>query len=306
MDTNNIDVVRAIVKVARPSDAKRAPPRKPQKPPPALQRAAALVQGVDACEGALKRCARAYAMPDDDSAMTDAARDAVDARVRALLRECQAALDEPSSDSGKPGSREAHARGGVEVARARTAALAALFRDLEVLRRRREAAASAPLAIHAAVDVDAALRTSNEDAELREMRSRRIVPEPPKPKPRPVAAKPAAKPPPPRARVPANQLQREQAQLEAEFESLSDAARTVEARTEDVSRLAAQFATLVDEQHDQVVTLDGLVGDTANQVDKAGDHVAQAASRRATLPRVFNAVVLSLAALLLLIHAVHS
>ena len=60
-----------------------------------------------------------------------------------------------------------------------------------------------------------------------------------------------------------------------------------------MSRLAAQFATLVDEQHDQVVTLDGLVGDTANQVDKAGDHVAQAASRRATLPRVFNAVVLS-------------
>ena len=54
------------------------------------------------------------------------------------------------------------------------------------------------------------------------------------------------------------------------------------------------------------MTLDGLVGDTANQVDKAGDHVAQAASRRATLPRVFNAVVLSLAALLLLIHAVHS
>ena len=307
MDTNNIDVVRAIVKAARPSDAKRAPPRKPRKPPPALQRAAALVQGVDACESALKRCARAYAMPDDDSAMTDAARDAVDARVRALLRECQAALDEPSSDNGKPGSREAHARGGVEVARARTAALAALFRDLEVIRRSREAAASAPLAIHAAVDADAALRTSNEDAELRAMRGRRIVVvEPPKPKPRPVAAKPAAKPAPPRARVPANQLQREQAQLEAEFESLSDAARTVEARTEDVSRLAAQFATLVDEQHDQVVTLDGLVGDTANQVDKAGDHVAQAASRRATLPRVFNAVVLSLAALLLLIHAVHS
>ena len=142
------------------------------------------------------------------------------------------------------------------------------------------------------------------------MRGRRIVVvEPPKPKPRPVAAaRPAAtpRPAPPRARVPANQLQREQAQLEAEFESLSDAARTVEARTEDVSRLAAQFATLVDEQHDQVVTLDGLVGDTANQVDKAGDHVAQAASRRATLPRVFNAVVLSLAALLLLIHAVHS
>ena len=106
--------------------------------------------------------------------------------------------------------------------------------------------------------------------------------------------------------MPANQLQREQAQLEAEFESLSDAARTVEARTEDVSRLAAQVATLVDEQHDQVVTLDGLVGDTANQVDKAGDHVAQAASRRATLPRVFNAVVLTLAVLLLLIHAVHS
>ena len=307
MDTNNIDVVRAIVKAARPSDAKRAPPRKPRKPPPALQRAAALVQGVDACEGALKRCARAYAMPDDDSAMTDAARDAVDARVRALLRECQAALDAPSSDSGKPGSREAHARGGVEVARARTAALAALFRDLEVLRRRREAAASAPLAIRVEVDADAALRTSNEDAELREMRSRRIVPEPPKPKPKPAAVRPAAKPArPPRARVPANQLQREQAQLEAEFESLSDAARTVEARTEDVSRLAAQFATLVDEQHDQVVTLDGLVGDTANQVDKAGDHVAQAASRRATLPRVFNAVVLSLAALLLLIHAVHS
>ena len=192
-------------------------------------------------------------------------------------------------------------------ARARTAALAALFRDLEVLRRRREAAASAPLAIRAAVDADAALRTSNEDAELREMRSRRIVPEPPKPKPKPAAVRPAAKPArPPRARVPANQLQREQAQLEAEFESLSDAARTVEARTEDVSRLAAQFATLVDEQHDQVVTLDGLVGDTANQVDKAGDHVAQAASRRATLPRVFNAVVLTLAALLLLIHAVHS
>ena len=140
------------------------------------------------------------------------------------------------------------------------------------------------------------------------MRGRRIVVvEPPKPKPKPVATRPAAKPAkPPRARVPANQLQREQAQLEAEFESLSDAARTVEARTEDVSRLAAQFATLVDEQHDQVVTLDGLVGDTANQVDKAGDHVAQAASRRATLPRVFNAVVLSLAALLLLIHAVHS
>ena len=109
MDTNNIDVVRAIVKAARPSDAKRVPPRKPQKPPPALQRAAALVQGVDACESALKRCARAYAMPDDDSAMTDAARDAVDARVRALLRECQAALDAPSSDNGKPGSREAHA-----------------------------------------------------------------------------------------------------------------------------------------------------------------------------------------------------
>ena len=108
------------------------------------------------------------------------------------------------------------------------------------------------------------------------------------------------------AAPPPSGLQREQAQLEAEFESLSDAARTVEARTEDVSRLAAQFATLVDEQHDQVVTLDGLVGDTANQVDKAGDHVAQAASRRATLPRVFNAVVLSLAALLLLIHAVHS
>ena len=104
MDTNNIDVVRAIVKAARPSDAKRAPPRKPQKPPPALQRAAALVQGVDACESALKRCARAYAMPDDDSAMTDAARDAVDARVRALLRECQAVLEEPSSDNGKPGS----------------------------------------------------------------------------------------------------------------------------------------------------------------------------------------------------------
>ena len=310
MDTNNIDVVRAIVKAARPSDAKRAPPRKPQKPPPALQRSAALVQGVDACESALKRCARAYAMPDDDAAMTDAARDAVDARVRALLRECQAALEEPSSDNGKPGSREAHARGGVEVARARTAALAALFRDLEVLRRRREAAASAPLAIRAAVDADAALRTSNEDAELRAMRGRRIVVvEPPKPKPKPVAAaKPAAtpRPAPPRAQVPANQLQREQAQLEAEFESLSDAARTVEARTEDVSRLAAQFATLVDEQHDQVVTLDGLVGDTANQVDKAGDHVAQAASRRATLPRVFNAVVLSLAALLLLIHAVHS
>ncbi len=307
MDTNNIDVVRAIVKAARPSDAKRAPPRKPRKPPPALQRAAALVQGVDACEGALKRCARAYAMPDDDSAMTDAARDAVDARVRALLRECQAALEEPSSDSGKPGSRDAHARGGVEVARARTAALAALFRDLEVLRRRREAAASAPLAIRVEVDADAALRTSNEDAELREMRSRRIVPEPPKPKPKPAAVRPAAKPArPPRARVPANQLQREQAQLEAEFESLSDAARTVEARTEDVSRLAAQFATLVDEQHDQVVTLDGLVGDTANQVDKAGDHVAQAASRRATLPRVFNAVVLTLAVLLLLIHAVHS
>ena len=212
-----------------------------------------------------------------------------------------------SSDSGKPGSREAHARGGVEVARARTAALAALFRDLEVLRRRREAAASAPLAIRVEVDADAALRTSTEDAELREMRGRRIVVvEAPKPKPRPVAAKPAAKPAPARARVPANQLQREQAQLEAEFESLSDAARTVEARTEDVSRLAAQFATLVDEQHDQVVTLDGLVGDTANQVDKAGDHVAQAASRRATLPRVFNAVVLTLAALLLLIHAVHS
>ena len=185
MDTNNIDVVRAIVKAARPSDAKRAPPRKPRKPPPALQRAAALVQGVDACEGALKRCARAYAMPDDDAAMTDAARDAVDARVRALLRECQAALDAPSSDSGKPGSREAHARGGVEVARARTAALAALFRDLEVLRRRREAAASAPLAIHAAVDADAALRTSNEDAELQAMRGRRVVVvEPPKPKPK--------------------------------------------------------------------------------------------------------------------------
>ena len=33
MDTNNIDVVRAIVKAARPSDAKRAP-RRPQKPPP--------------------------------------------------------------------------------------------------------------------------------------------------------------------------------------------------------------------------------------------------------------------------------
>ena len=38
MDTNNIDVVRAIVKAARPSDAKRAPPRKPRKPPPALGR----------------------------------------------------------------------------------------------------------------------------------------------------------------------------------------------------------------------------------------------------------------------------
>ena len=256
MDTNNIDVVRAIVKAARPSDAKRAPPRKPRKPPPALQRAAALVQGVDACESALKRCARAYAMPDDAAAMTDAARDAVDARVRALLRECQAALDAPSSDNGKPGSREAHARGGVEVARARTAALAALFRDLEVLRRRREAAASAPLAIRAAVDADAALRTSNEDAELRAMRGRRIVVvEPPKPKPKPVAARPAATPAPapPRARVPANQL-REQAQLEAEFESLSDAARTVEARTEDVSRLAAQFATLVD---DDICTVPG-------------------------------------------------
>ena len=81
MDTNNIDVVRAIVKAARPSDAKRAPPRKPQKPPPALQRAAALVQGVDACESALKRCARAYAMPDDDSAMTDAARDVPSTRA---------------------------------------------------------------------------------------------------------------------------------------------------------------------------------------------------------------------------------
>ena len=163
MDTNNIDVVRAIVKAARPSDAKRAPPRKPRKPPPALQRAAALVQGVDACESALKRCARAYAMPDDDSAMTDAARDAVDARVRALLRECQAALEEPSSDNGKPGSREAHARGGVEVARARTAALAALFRDLEVLRRRREAAASAPLAIRAAVDAEIAFNQPSPD-----------------------------------------------------------------------------------------------------------------------------------------------
>ena len=88
MDTNNIDVVRAIVKAARPSDAKRAPPRKPRKPPPALQRAAALVQGVDACEGALKRGARAYAMPDDDSAMTDAARAAFQssfARVDALV-----------------------------------------------------------------------------------------------------------------------------------------------------------------------------------------------------------------------------
>ena len=58
MDTNNIDVVRAIVKAARPSDAKRAPPRKPQKPPPALQRAAALVRvavrsgRVQASEGA--------------------------------------------------------------------------------------------------------------------------------------------------------------------------------------------------------------------------------------------------------------
>ena len=89
----------------------------------------------------------------------------------------------------------------------------------------------------------------------------------------------------PSKKTKAKAFTKKQAQLEAEFESLSDAARTVEARTEDVSRLAAQFATLVDEQHDQVVTLDGLVGDTANQVDKAGDHVAQAASRRATLPR---------------------
>ena len=96
MDTNNIDVVRAIVKAARPSDAKRAPPRKPQKPPPALQRSAALVQGVDACESALKRCARAYAMPDDDSAMTDAARDAVvDEALRAFGHNVQVYTEEP-------------------------------------------------------------------------------------------------------------------------------------------------------------------------------------------------------------------
>ena len=315
METNNIDVVRAIVKAARPADAKQAPPpRRPPATPPALQRAAALVQGVDACENALKKCARAYAMPGDDAAMTDAARDAVDARVRALLRECQAALEEPPRGACKPGSRLAHAKGGIEVARARTAALAALFRDLEVLRRRREAAASAPLAVRATIDPDAAQRTPGEDAELAAMRGKRAAVTQPTPAvtARPAAAKPtarpaaASRPPPPESRVPAQQLQREQAQLEAEFESLSDAARTVEARTEDISRLAAQFATLVDEQHDQLVTLDGLVGETANSVDKAGDHVTQAASRKATLPRVFNAVVLTLAALLLLIHAVHS
>ena len=127
------------------------------------------------------------------------------------------------------------------------------------------------------------------------MRGRRIVVvEPPKPKPKPVAA-PAAKPgPAPRARVPANQLQREQAQLEAEFEP-SDAARTVEARTEDVSRLAAQFATTVDEQHDQVVTLDGLRATRRTRSTRPATTSRRRRRQRTTLPRVF-AVVLSLAA----------
>ena len=193
-------------------------------------------------------------------------------------------------------AREAHARGGVEVARARTAALAALFRDLEVLRRRREAAASAPR------------------RDPRVGRRRRGAADVERGRGAPSDARPAR-----RRRRAAEAEAKASRRCEAGCEAAASTARAECLRTNcngsrpssrpssracptprapskpDRGRrsLAAQFATLVDEQHDQVVTLDGLVGDTANQVDRAGDHVAQAASRRATLPRVFNAVVLS-------------
>ena len=100
------------------------------------------------------------------------------------------------------------------------------------------------------------------------------------------------------ARVPANQLQREQAQLEAEFESLSDAARTVEARVpEDVSRLAAQFATRRRAARPLAVALygrsvSGRHGESGRQGRRprraggvaAGDAAARL-HRRAELPR---------------------
>ena len=176
-------------------------------------------------------------MPDDDSAMTDAAGDAVDAASGRSPG--MHSFGRTISDNGKPGSR-AHARGGVEVARARTAALAALFRDSG-----KEAPGSrAPAPPRSGGD--AAGAASNEDAEPERARPahRRRAAKAEAEASRCEAGRDAASA--PRASVPANQLQREQAQLEAEFESLSGGA-PVEARTRTSPR--AQFATHV-QQHD--------------------------------------------------------
>ena len=66
------------------------------------------------------------------------------------------------------------------------------------------------------------------------------------------------------------------------------------------------FASLVAEQHETVGGLAGLAEETAASLDESGDALAEASGRRAVFPRVFNAVVLALAALLLLLHAVHA
>ena len=309
MDTNNIDVVRAIVKAARPSDAKRAPPRKPRKPPPALQRAAALVQGVDACESALKRCARAYAMPDDDAAMTDAA---ATPSTRASGRCCGNAkllwtnrlliMENRGRAKRTPGAAS-RSRG---RARRRWLRCSGTSRFEAAPRSRGVGAARDP----------------------RGGRRRRGAPHVERGRGAPSDARPAHR------RRRAAKAEAEAGRCEAGRDAAAGAAARASARRTNCSgsRPSSRPSSRAcptprgpsrrgprtcrasrrssppssDEQHDQVVTLDGLVGDTANQVDKAGDHVAQAASRRATLPRVFNAVVLSLAALLLLIHAVHS
>jgi len=55
-----------------------------------------------------------------------------------------------------------------------------------------------------------------------------------------------------------------------------------------------------------VGSLYGLAEEVVASVDSGGDQLKKASERQALMPRVFNAIVLTLAALLLLLHAVHS
>ena len=93
--------------------------------------------------------------------------------------------------------------------------------------------------------------------------------------------------------------------MEKEVEGTLDAAKRVETKMENVSRLMNTFTSLVTEQQETIANLYDLTEETATSIDKSGEELGRAAGKRATFPIFFNAIVLSAAALLLLVHALH-